>query len=304
MAYTATTVLPLPTSPCKSRFIGSGPARSAAISAIACPLPGGQLEGKEPAYPGVDPGRGLQRRGLPLLVLLLPLDRQRKLQNEQLLIDQPPPGLLQALLVGGKMDLRQRLPERPEPVGLQIAGGKDLLQHARVLVQRPADDLPHLPLQQPFGQRIDRQNLGGRLVFLGVEDIDPRMVHLPDQPLVLRLAGEHDPLAELEAVAHEGLVEPEGPQVSGFRADGDAQHAAADARAAEVDVIDHAADALELALFEPVDRPLVAEVLVIAGEAEEHVADGLEPEPFEQFGPGRPDPLEELDGRGELLFGC
>ena len=39
MAYTATTVLPLPTSPCNSRFIGIGPAMSAAISAIAFSWP-------------------------------------------------------------------------------------------------------------------------------------------------------------------------------------------------------------------------------------------------------------------------
>ena len=41
-------------------------------------LPGGQLEGKQPADAGVDLGRGLQRRGLPLVVLLLPLDGQRQ----------------------------------------------------------------------------------------------------------------------------------------------------------------------------------------------------------------------------------
>ena len=35
-------------------------------------LPGGQLEGEQPADAGVDLGRGLQRRRLPLLVLLLP----------------------------------------------------------------------------------------------------------------------------------------------------------------------------------------------------------------------------------------
>ena len=39
MAYIATTVLPLPTSPCSSRFIGNGRAMSPAISSIACRCP-------------------------------------------------------------------------------------------------------------------------------------------------------------------------------------------------------------------------------------------------------------------------
>ena len=43
----------------------------------------GQLEGEQPADAGVDLGRGLQRRGLPLVVLLLPPHGQRQLQDEQ-----------------------------------------------------------------------------------------------------------------------------------------------------------------------------------------------------------------------------
>ena len=79
-------------------------------------------------------------------------------------------------------------------------------------------------------------------------------------------------------------------------ADGDAQHAAADAGAPLVDVFDHAADALELAFFELVDVALVGEVLVIAGEEEEHVADGVQPEPIEQFRPAGPTPLRNWTG--------
>ena len=97
----------------------------------------GQLEGEEAADAGVDLGRGLQGRGLPLVVLLLPLDGQRQLQNQQLLIHQPPPGAVQTLLVGGKMDLRQRLAERPEVVGLQIFVGKDFVEHAGVRLRAP-----------------------------------------------------------------------------------------------------------------------------------------------------------------------
>ena len=147
-------------------------------------------------------------RGLPLVVLLPPLDGQRQLQHEQLLIDQPPPGAVEALLVVGEMDLRQRLLQRPEVVRLQILLGKDLVEHRHVLLDRAADDLPHLPLRQPFGQRIDGEQLGGRLVFFRVEHIDLGVRHLPDEALLFRFAGKHHPLADLEAFAHEGLVEP------------------------------------------------------------------------------------------------
>ena len=82
-----------------------------------------------------------------------------------------------------------------------------------------------------------------------------------------------------------------------------AEDAAAGAGVAQVDVLDHAADALQLAFFQLVDFPLVAEVLVIAGEEEEHVAGGVQAQPFEQFRPRRPDALEELHRRGEQLGG-
>ena len=61
--------------------------------------------------------------------------------------------------------------------------------------------------------------------------------------------------------------------------------------------------ALQLALFQLADFPLVAEVLVIAREEEQHVAGGVQPHPFEQFRPRRPDALEELHGRGQQLSG-
>ena len=122
MAYTATIVLPLPTSPCSSRFIGSGRPMSAAISAIACSWPGGQLEGKQPADAGVDLGRGLQRRGLALVVLLPALHGQGQLQDEQLLVDEPPPRPGQALVVGGEWISGSAWRERPEVVGFEVLG--------------------------------------------------------------------------------------------------------------------------------------------------------------------------------------
>ena len=84
-------------------------------------------------------------------------------------------------------------------------------------------------------------------------------------------------------------------------ADRDAQDEVPPPLIALVDVLDHAADALQPALLQLGDVALVAEVLVIAGKEEQHVADRVQPQPFEQFGPGRPHALEKLHRREQLL---
>ncbi len=54
IAYTATTVLPAPTSACNNRCIACGCARSRAISCNRAVLPGGELEREQFANPQVD----------------------------------------------------------------------------------------------------------------------------------------------------------------------------------------------------------------------------------------------------------
>ncbi len=262
----------------------------------------GELEGEQPADAGVDLGRGQERRRLSLVVLLLPPDGQGKLQDEQLLIHQSPPGAIQTLLVAGEMDLRQCLAERPEVVAAKIFFRKNLVELVGIRFHCPADDFPNLPLLQTFGQGIDGQDFRDRLFFLRVEHLHLRMVHLPDEPFVFRLAGEHHPLPEAELLAHEGLIEPDRAELSGAAADRHAQDAAAGERAAQVDVLDHAADRLEFALLKLVQLAL-ADVLIIAGKEEQDVADGMQSEPFEQFGPRRPHALQILQGRGQELSG-
>ena len=97
---------------------------SAAIWRDRFVLPGGQLEGKEPADAGVDAGIGLQRRRGGLALLRLPLHRQGQLQDQQFLISEPPPGLGQFRRIGGKMDLRQRLPQGPKIFRARNSAGK------------------------------------------------------------------------------------------------------------------------------------------------------------------------------------
>ena len=61
MAYSATTVLPLPTSPCSNRFIGHLPPHVARDLADRLLLVIRQLEGKQPPDAGVDLGGGRQQ---------------------------------------------------------------------------------------------------------------------------------------------------------------------------------------------------------------------------------------------------
>ena len=82
-----------------------------------------------------------------------------------------------------------------------------------------------------------------------------------------------------------------------------AEHAPPGAGAAKFVLLDDAGDALELALFEVVDRAELGQVLIIAREEEQHVGHGAEAEPFEQFRPMRSHAGHELHGRGKLLCG-
>ena len=127
-------------------------------------------------------------RRAALVVLPPPFYGQGQLQHEKLLIHESTPRMVQAFPVARKMNLRQGLPDRPELMGFEKFGGKDLVEQVRVIIQRRADDLAHVPLLQTFGERVDRQDFASRLVFILGKRIHARMVHLPHKPFVLGLA--------------------------------------------------------------------------------------------------------------------
>ncbi len=105
--------------------------------------------------------------------------------------------------------------QRPEVVRLPIVFGEDFFQQVTELGDRLGDDLPHLPLLDALGERIDGHDPAlGRFVLVA-QEIDLGVRHLPDQPLVLGLAGEDDALADLELLLHERLVEPQAAEVAG-----------------------------------------------------------------------------------------
>ena len=113
-------------------------AMSAAISSIACRWPAVSSNGNSRRMrASILALVGSGGRGA--LVLQPPFaDRQGELQDEQLLIDEPPPGLFQAGLVGGEMDLRQRGFDRPEVVGVEKVVGKHFVdQRAHAISTTP-----------------------------------------------------------------------------------------------------------------------------------------------------------------------
>ena len=157
------------------------------------PLARGQLKGEEAEDAGIDQGRGRQRRGLPHLVLLMPPDGQCQSQQKKLLVGQSPPRAGQLFGVVGRVDLPDRALQRPQVVGLEIVVGKDFFEHAAEGGNRLGDDLPHLPLLQALGERIDRHDprapctRGRRFFVVLAQPIDLGVRHLPDQACSLGL---------------------------------------------------------------------------------------------------------------------
>ena len=108
-AATATTVLPLPTSPCKRRRIGLSERMSARTSAATRSWAPRQAEGQalqervqQGAVPGVPGARlGLLDAGLA--------DGEAGLDEKELVEDEPPQRGLQARLVAREVDLVHRV---------------------------------------------------------------------------------------------------------------------------------------------------------------------------------------------------
>ncbi len=138
-ADTATTVFPDPTSPCRSRCIGSGPARSSAMAAMARRWAPVSSNPRPATKRSTRVGRPSSRASTvadPPGVLLqaVPSQHQVQLEAEELVEGQPPTGRL-ALLQGGR-------PVDP------VEG------------RRPVEEVEGGP--QPLGQRVGERARAGR----------------------------------------------------------------------------------------------------------------------------------------------
>ena len=218
-----------------------------------------------------------------------------QLEHEELLIDQPPAGRLDHGLAGGAVNLTQGRLDRQEALLGEHRPRKGLRADAGRVVEGRLDRQPDLRLLDALGQRIDRQPLRcvGRLA--PGEPANLRVGKLPAPPAPLRLAGEHHLHPRLEPLGHEGHVEPDRSQPPVGRLNRDRQHPAAGGGGPAGHVGDGAGHrgvgALDK-IGEPV-RP--REVLVVAGEVHQGVADGREPQFGEPRRPGRADARQPLE---------
>ena len=193
--HTATTVLPAPTSPCSSRCIGWGAARSPPISAIGRPLVGGEVE-RQPVDEGVEQ-RALGDLGDAAgraLDVPLALD-QGELDPQQLVEHEPAAG---HLLVGhrlGGVDAGERLGPGHQVVAVEHPLGHRVGQPA---AGRPAQGLGHPVADLPGGQagllglRVDGHDAARPVA----DEVDDRVGHLlaPVEQVDLAEQGHGEPL--------------------------------------------------------------------------------------------------------------
>ena len=145
----------------------------------------------------------------------------------------------------------------------------------------------------PFGQRIDGQNPPAGHVLVVGQQLDPRMDHLPAHSLQLRLARDEHPPTLDELLPHPRLIEPEASQILACPANEHAEHRLARPRVPQIDFVDHAHDARQLALFELVDLAQLAHVLIRPRKEEQHIRGVVQIELRQQLRPLRADSLQE-----------
>jgi len=143
----------------------------------------GEFKGKQPANASVDPRIDEQGRRLPFVMLPLPHECQRKLQNQQFLVDKPPPRAFERFAIGWKMDQGQGLGQRQQVVRRQEFRGEDLIQQRCVRLERAPHNAMHRALHEAIREGIDRQQPAGRRFLVAFDDLHLRMRHLPDQPV-------------------------------------------------------------------------------------------------------------------------
>ena len=302
MARRATTVLPEPTSPWSSRFIGQDRASSPKIVSLISRCPSVRGHGRRCVERGEQaatvaeprlPAEGADER---------PATGQHQLGHQRLLVAEVLAGRGDLRVVLRRVDPVERGPRVGKPVLAQQRGG----HHVGHLVEhRPGegDGALEVPRVDALGQRVDReqavdalQQLLGLGVLLGVaaEDEHLGVGELPLVPEGAHLAGEHALVADREpARLPVGDVllgrEERHPQARPVGA----QHhllavghptgapVAVALLVAAADLPDHGQ---QLARVQLTDGGELAGAQVAAREVVEQVADGVQAEPVDHLG--------------------
>src|SRR5262249_36022080 len=141
---------------------------------------------------------------------------------------------------------------------------------------------------------------GWRFFIVG-QKLDSRMGHLPPHSFELWLAGNENPLPFDQLLPQPRLIEPKTAKISGSLLHEHAQQRLAWPRVSQVDFVDDADDACQVAFFELIDVAQLAHVLVSPREEEEQIGGVVEVEFGQQLRPLGADALEKLDWCGKLL---
>ena len=199
-AMTATIVLPDPTSPCSSRFIGTGRARSDRISDQTRSWAGVRAKGssrrsRATSAPGGASARPCSR------ACRRRRRRQAHLQHEEVLEGEAPTGRLHVFQLLGEVHAAVRRGRRQEiPPATQLVR-QDVGGLPGVGLDEPVEKRPQRALEQPLRQRIhghDPTHVDRRRVVL-FHDLE--LGALQDDAAVLGEdlpAVEDDPLVPLE----------------------------------------------------------------------------------------------------------
>ena len=262
-----------------------------------------EIEGKPGSDSGVEPGIDGNHRGGVISLLLAAVHPQGQLEHQQLLVHKPAVGCRDHFGAARTMDLPQGLIDRQEILLGECLWRQGLGDDRRSMPQRRLHGQSHVRLLHTLRQRIDREPLRGVGLLVGREPADLRMGKLPALPPAPRLAGDHHPHPLHKPLRHERHVEPDRlePAAAGF--DRDCQHRPTVKRGAGGDGGDQTGYRGMLDFDEVADRMRPREVLVVAREMHQGVADGYKSEPDQAFGPGRAHPRQPLEPRGQTRLG-
>src|SRR5881628_1723820 len=305
-ARSATSVLPLPTSPWRSRRIGCGAARSAAISAKARSCAPVGRKGRRRCSAGtrrVDGGKAVPGSA--------PSERQPELEEEELVEDERAVGERARLAERLEVRLGSRrvhVAERAGEVDHALARrdrGRERARHALgELLDRRLRDAPHRPGVHRGRLLVDGHDARQRgRVLVGAEDlhlgVDDALGTAAERRLDPAVHDEALPLAQAAAEVRD-LVEPDEEEEPVAVAQHDLEDVpAAAARARFADAGDLAHHRRLLADVELAERLERAPVLVAERQVIEEVLDGREAEARQLGGALRADAAHRLRGLGE-----
>ncbi len=295
-AAAATAVLPDPTSPCRSRLIGT--VRAEISNDLLDDTFLRPRQGKWQARK--------ERRKQIAPVWQRPCGRASKLpagaqdaelQQEQLVEAQPAASCRKGFLAVREMGLRQRSTDGQQPILLPDRRGDNIRNRVGEGVQGISHDAP-----QPAGVEALSQRIGGdqprRVDLQAVQSFEFRGSHLQLPAVALHLAAEGIGPTAAQLPLDVG-VEPGHEDFPGAVAHSGRHHLAALAQQAGIQVPDRTYEGYLVAIAQPVDRAQHAIVVITAREQVQQVSYRPDANFAQPVGQAGPDGWQAADRRIE-----